>query len=127
MEDRALLCRNCDVSIHTINTISSNHQRFLVTGARVALSALGTPGSPRPAAGALLCPASRKANAMMHTKVLCTQPLSESAHPMTNEKLNARENSDTIISNSGGQSRFGNVSRKSSISEFLTETVPAGE
>ncbi|KAG0600919.1 hypothetical protein M758_11G070800 [Ceratodon purpureus] len=40
LEDRALLCRDCDVSIHTVNTLSCNHKRFLVTGTRVALEEL---------------------------------------------------------------------------------------
>ncbi|KAJ6844146.1 B-box zinc finger protein 22-like [Iris pallida] len=37
LEDRALLCRNCDVSIHTANPYVSAHRRFLLTGVRVAL------------------------------------------------------------------------------------------
>lgn len=40
LEDRALLCRDCDVCIHTANTLACNHKRFLVTGARVALEEL---------------------------------------------------------------------------------------
>lgn len=40
LEDRALLCRDCDVSIHTANTLSGNHKRFLVPGTRVALEDL---------------------------------------------------------------------------------------
>ena len=39
LEDRALLCRNCDVSIHTANACVSDHQRFLLTGVRVGLEA----------------------------------------------------------------------------------------
>lgn len=39
LEDRALLCRNCDVSIHTANACVSGHQRFLLTGVRVGLEA----------------------------------------------------------------------------------------
>lgn len=38
VEDRALLCRDCDEAIHAANTLSANHQRFLATGIRVALS-----------------------------------------------------------------------------------------
>ncbi|CAN7053701.1 unnamed protein product [Brassica oleracea var. botrytis] len=38
VEDRALLCRDCDESIHVANTRSANHQRFLATGIKVALS-----------------------------------------------------------------------------------------
>ncbi|KAJ6776171.1 B-BOX ZINC FINGER PROTEIN 18 [Salix koriyanagi] len=37
LEDRALLCRKCDVAIHTANTHTSAHQRFLLTGVKVGL------------------------------------------------------------------------------------------
>lgn len=37
LEDRALLCRQCDVSVHTINNLVAAHQRFLVTGVKVGL------------------------------------------------------------------------------------------
>ncbi|XP_010540143.1 PREDICTED: B-box zinc finger protein 22-like [Tarenaya hassleriana] len=37
LQDRALLCRKCDVAIHTANTHVSSHQRFLLTGIRVEL------------------------------------------------------------------------------------------
>lgn len=40
LEDRALLCRDCDVSIHSANALSGNHKRFLVTGMRAALEDL---------------------------------------------------------------------------------------
>ncbi|MBA0822817.1 hypothetical protein Goarm_019597, partial [Gossypium armourianum] len=34
---RALLCRKCDVAIHTANPYVSSHQRFLLTGVKVGL------------------------------------------------------------------------------------------
>uniref|UniRef100_A0A2P2KM29 B box-type domain-containing protein n=1 Tax=Rhizophora mucronata TaxID=61149 RepID=A0A2P2KM29_RHIMU len=37
LEDRALLCRKCDVAIHTANPYVSAHQRFLLTGVKVGL------------------------------------------------------------------------------------------
>nr|UTI93950.1 BBX transcription factor [Toona sinensis] len=37
LQDRALLCRKCDVAIHTANTLVSAHQRFLLTGVKVGL------------------------------------------------------------------------------------------
>ncbi|KAM6601330.1 hypothetical protein CsatA_020939 [Cannabis sativa] len=37
LEDRALLCRKCDVAIHTANSFVSGHQRFLLTGVKVGL------------------------------------------------------------------------------------------
>ncbi|PON69827.1 B-box-type zinc finger [Parasponia andersonii] len=39
LEDRALLCRKCDVAIHTANSYVASHQRFLLTGVKVGLEA----------------------------------------------------------------------------------------
>ncbi|KAI3710329.1 hypothetical protein L2E82_40107 [Cichorium intybus] len=39
-EDRALLCRKCDVAIHAVNQLVSSHQRFLLTGVKVGLEAV---------------------------------------------------------------------------------------
>ncbi|XP_057506615.1 B-box zinc finger protein 22-like [Actinidia eriantha] len=39
LEDRALLCRKCDVAIHTGSSCVSGHQRFLLTGVKVGLEA----------------------------------------------------------------------------------------
>ncbi|KAF3444951.1 hypothetical protein FNV43_RR14644 [Rhamnella rubrinervis] len=39
LQDRALLCRKCDVAIHTANSFVSAHQRFLLTGVKVGLEA----------------------------------------------------------------------------------------
>ncbi|KAM7279761.1 hypothetical protein ACFE04_006895 [Oxalis oulophora] len=49
LEDRALLCRKCDVAIHTANVYVSGHQRFLLTGVKVGLEAT-EPGSSSSAA-----------------------------------------------------------------------------
>ncbi|WVZ88930.1 hypothetical protein U9M48_035397 [Paspalum notatum var. saurae] len=35
LEDRALLCRCCDVAVHTAGANVSSHRRFLITGVRV--------------------------------------------------------------------------------------------
>ncbi|CAK9234158.1 unnamed protein product [Sphagnum troendelagicum] len=40
VDDRALLCRHCDLSIHSANSLSSNHKRFLIPGIQVALMAV---------------------------------------------------------------------------------------
>ncbi|KQJ91873.1 B-box zinc finger protein 23 [Brachypodium distachyon] len=39
VEDRALLCRSCDVAVHTATAQASSHRRFLITGVRVGGSA----------------------------------------------------------------------------------------
>ncbi|KAL8487379.1 hypothetical protein ACS0TY_023892 [Phlomoides rotata] len=38
VEDRALFCKDCDEPIHSANSRAANHQRYLATGIRVALS-----------------------------------------------------------------------------------------
>lgn len=45
LEDRALLCRKCDVGIHTANSYVAGHQRFLLTGVKVGLEAAESGGS----------------------------------------------------------------------------------
>ncbi|GMI84001.1 DOUBLE B-BOX 3, light-regulated zinc finger protein 1, B-box domain protein 22 [Hibiscus trionum] len=40
LQDRALLCRNCDVAIHTVNSLVSGHQRYLLTGVEVDIQTL---------------------------------------------------------------------------------------
>ncbi|KAF8095501.1 hypothetical protein N665_0331s0020 [Sinapis alba] len=42
LQDRALLCRKCDVAIHTVSPHVSAHQRFLLTGIRVGLESIDT-------------------------------------------------------------------------------------
>ncbi|KAJ1262094.1 hypothetical protein BS78_09G080900 [Paspalum vaginatum] len=48
LEDRALLCRSCDVAVHTANAFVSAHRRFLLTGVQVGQE-LDDP-SPEPSA-----------------------------------------------------------------------------
>ncbi|CAI0441034.1 unnamed protein product [Linum tenue] len=45
LEDRALLCRKCDLAIHTANEYVSAHQRFLLTGVKVGLEPTDPGGS----------------------------------------------------------------------------------
>jgi hypothetical protein len=40
LEDRALLCCNCDLSIHNANALTGKHRRFLIPGTRVSLGAV---------------------------------------------------------------------------------------
>ncbi|KAH0919173.1 hypothetical protein BRARA_G02218 [Brassica rapa] len=48
LQDRALLCRKCDVAIHTVNPHVSAHQRFLLTGIRVGLESTTDTGPSTP-------------------------------------------------------------------------------
>ncbi|MCO5609139.1 hypothetical protein L7F22_063361 [Adiantum nelumboides] len=37
IEDRALLCRECDLSVHSANALAAKHRRFLLTGITVGM------------------------------------------------------------------------------------------
>nr|KYP44844.1 putative salt tolerance-like protein At1g75540 family [Cajanus cajan] len=41
-EDRAILCRECDVPIHSANELTKNHNRFLLTGIKFTATATAT-------------------------------------------------------------------------------------
>lgn len=41
-EDRAFLCRRCDISVHTATKLAEKHQRFLLTGVTIALQSLSS-------------------------------------------------------------------------------------
>ncbi|XP_020199585.1 B-box zinc finger protein 21 [Aegilops tauschii subsp. strangulata] len=45
-EDRAILCRECDVSVHTASELSMRHARFLLTGVRVSSEPAASPAPP---------------------------------------------------------------------------------
>ncbi|PSS24068.1 B-box zinc finger protein [Actinidia chinensis var. chinensis] len=47
VEDRALFCQDCDEPIHSAGSLAANHQRFLATGIRVALSSSCTKDSEK--------------------------------------------------------------------------------
>ncbi|KAL8143769.1 hypothetical protein V2J09_016801 [Rumex salicifolius] len=44
-EDRAILCRECDVSIHCASEHTQRHSRFLLTGVKISAAAAAYPNS----------------------------------------------------------------------------------
>ncbi|KAK4750679.1 hypothetical protein SAY87_004161 [Trapa incisa] len=64
LEDRALLCRKCDVAIHTANAYVSAHQRFLLTGVKVGLDSADS------------CPSSSSVNSQPGGRISETKPYS---------------------------------------------------
>ncbi|KAM3242529.1 hypothetical protein ACQJBY_054900 [Aegilops geniculata] len=45
-EDRAILCRECDVSVHAASELSMRHARFLLTGVRLSSEPAASPAPP---------------------------------------------------------------------------------
>ncbi|CAK9200835.1 unnamed protein product [Sphagnum jensenii] len=130
LQDRALLCRECDVSIHTANSLASNHKRFLVPGIRVALEAMvGQQAEP---AAELVVPAEEVAAAA--EAVAQYTPSSRRSSTTTcdtrspgttaNDFATTCRSSPTPINNVHLQTGNSEVWKKSSITEFLIEAVP---
>ena len=45
-EDWAILCRDCDVSVHTASELTMRHTRFLLTGVRLSAEPAACPSPP---------------------------------------------------------------------------------
>ncbi|XP_062222613.1 B-box zinc finger protein 20-like isoform X2 [Phragmites australis] len=45
-EDRAILCQDCDVSVHTASELTMRHTRFLLTGVRLSAEPAACPAPP---------------------------------------------------------------------------------
>uniref|UniRef100_A0ACD5USX5 Uncharacterized protein n=1 Tax=Avena sativa TaxID=4498 RepID=A0ACD5USX5_AVESA len=94
-EDRAILCRECDVRVHTTSDLTRRHSRFLLTGVRVSSAPVDSPA------------------------------------PSDQEEAQKEVEEENIISSpcnadscSGAASATASPSDGSSISEYLTKTLP---
>ncbi|KAL6903780.1 hypothetical protein ACP4OV_004593 [Aristida adscensionis] len=90
-EDRAILCRECDVPVHTASEMTRRHSRFLLTGVRV--SSAPVVDSPEP---------------------------SEEGAVEEEHSISSPREADSC----GGGATTASASDGSSISEYLTKTLP---
>ncbi|KAF7810846.1 B-box zinc finger protein 20 isoform X1 [Senna tora] len=94
-EDRAILCRECDLTIHSANEHTQKHNRFLLTGVKLSASSLD--------------PSASSSSNYNNNNGSCG-----SNNTYTNENLSCSNISDTeAVSVS-----------TSSFSEYLIETIP---
>ncbi|KAK4562594.1 hypothetical protein RGQ29_005194 [Quercus rubra] len=115
-EDRAILCKECDLPIHKANEHTQIHNRFLLTGVKLsASSSLYPTSSSSTASDANVGTENRSTKSSLkrpepiHNEAL-SSPSSAKTTPPT-IKINENENSMVSISTS-------------SISEYLMETLP---
>ncbi|RRT61058.1 hypothetical protein B296_00028720 [Ensete ventricosum] len=78
-EDRAILCRDCDASVHSANHLTMKHNRFILTGVR--LSAAPVSSFPSPVAEATAAEAAT--NTMMTMNNQNTALVADVSSPMT--------------------------------------------
>ncbi|KAM7518197.1 hypothetical protein LguiB_017159 [Lonicera macranthoides] len=114
-QDRAILCRDCDFSIHKANEHTQSHSRFLLTG--IKLSPTSTLYSPAPSASP-----TASSTDVVPQKTLSDQIFiaNNSTISRDDEKLGVKSSSNNEMMNGGG----GSNGSTSSISEYLIDTLP---
>ncbi|XP_050363727.1 B-box zinc finger protein 20-like [Argentina anserina] len=112
-QDRAILCRECDVSIHSANEHTQKHNRFLFTGVKLSAtstvyeSAAVTDPKPQP---------------LINNKKPVIPVSSAISKPPSVPKVSTCNNNSA--KSGGGLLPNDGVGSMSSISEYLTETLP---
>ncbi|OIW05305.1 hypothetical protein TanjilG_03694 [Lupinus angustifolius] len=119
LEDRALLCRKCDLAIHTANAYVSGHQRFLLTGVRVGLEA--TDPGPGASSSSLKSDSGEKVSDTKSSSVcrkVSTMPHSSDYNEVVPIEVGRIEEFPPAKVSYGGGSTAGNMSQWS-FDEFL--------
>nr|XP_004238317.1 B-box zinc finger protein 21 [Solanum lycopersicum] len=107
-QDRAILCRECDVSIHKANEHTQKHNRFLLTGVKIsANSSLYTSSESVSAAS---CSANQDSVTNLNKPQICTKKTSPVSGSVPQQQVSVAAN-------------IGENSYTSSISEYL-EMLP---
>ncbi|KAF8704404.1 hypothetical protein HU200_031450 [Digitaria exilis] len=94
-EDRAILCRECDVPVHTASEITRRHSRFLLTGVRLSSAPVDSPAASE-----------------------------QDDQEEEEENSGSPCNADSACSGGAGATAAASASDGSSISEYLTKTLP---
>ncbi|XP_074313252.1 B-box zinc finger protein 20-like isoform X2 [Silene latifolia] len=118
-EDRAILCRECDIPIHKANEHTQSHSRFLLTGVRISASSAGYT-NPSP-----LSTSSTEQNSETRNSV--------NAHsydhdmPCNHSYYSSKNMSKTTSSttNYNQITEDGSISTDNTLSEYLLESVPS--
>ncbi|KAL3621282.1 hypothetical protein CASFOL_036194 [Castilleja foliolosa] len=108
-EDRALLCRECDIPIHKANELTKNHNRFLLTGVKLSAAAssyqAGTSSSGSQSETGIKVLEANDVNSQSNCSGSSSNPLRDNE---TNQPPNEQYSNSTT----------------NSISEYLLETLP---
>lgn len=117
-EDRAILCKECDLPIHKANEHTQIHNRFLLTGVKLSASSFLYPTSPSSnASDANIDTENRSSQSSKKrpTKTVYDEVFSSSSNAKTTPptyKVHENQTSHTVSIST------------SSISEYLIETLP---
>ncbi|KAK6159512.1 hypothetical protein DH2020_006826 [Rehmannia glutinosa] len=111
-EDRALLCRECDIPIHKSNELTKKHNRFLLTGVKLSAAASSYQGATL----------SSGSQSETEIKVLAANEVNYQQNSISNC---SESSSNPLRDNESNQPLSEQHSDStSSISEYLMETLP---
>lgn len=116
-EDRAILCRECDIPIHRANEHTLNHNRFLLTGVKLSASSNAYPNSS-PLSSTSSKPSSRNTRSVTVSSTCDNDMFSQHSYNSNNNMTTATMNYNQISEE--GSTNTGN----NTISEYLMETLP---
>ncbi|EHA8591010.1 B-box zinc finger protein 20 [Cocos nucifera] len=118
-EDRAILCRDCDVPIHTANDLTMNHSRFLLIGVR--LSSAPLPSAPPPEAEVV---DDKNKDNEKHVEIKNHCHKSHENVVVVAAKEEAACSSSTTFTATAAVAAVVDGSNSSSISEYLIKMLP---
>ncbi|GAB4837855.1 hypothetical protein Ancab_027381 [Ancistrocladus abbreviatus] len=118
--DRAILCRECDISIHAANEHTQKHSRFLLTGVKLSPSSTAYPTSPSSSSG--------YRSAYLDAEITSSEPSSSitEAIAVSNKNQPSIPNSTPSLSPNCHQMGDSSVSATSDMQELFTEMPPRG-
>lgn len=127
-EDRALLCRNCDYSIHSTNALAANHKRFLVSGIRVALQVISANDTSERtdmcSPSQMSCPTTQVSSPTTQVTQLSS---ARSVHTQRTARMPSSSIKSTCVVPQENSSLFANVIREESLTKVPSLSVPKQE
>ncbi|KAL1190256.1 B-box zinc finger protein 20 [Cardamine amara subsp. amara] len=119
-EDRAILCRECDIPIHQANEHTKKHNRFLLTGVKISASPSTYPRASNSNYATALDKTKTRPKSISSGKI----PSSASSEVLTSSPSTTTSNCYYGIEESYHQVSDSGCTGTGSISEYLMETLP---
>ncbi|EOA17347.1 hypothetical protein CARUB_v10005629mg [Capsella rubella] len=120
-EDRAILCRECDIPIHQANEHTKKHNRFLLTGVKISASPSAYPRASNSAAALARAKTRPKSVSSEVPSSASSEVFTSSPSATTSNCYYGTEENYHQPSDSGSGS---GCTGTGSISEYLMETLP---
>ncbi|KAL5791007.1 hypothetical protein ACOSQ2_005895 [Xanthoceras sorbifolium] len=125
-EDRAILCRECDLPIHKVNEHTKKHNRFLLTGVKLSASSSLYPNSSSSSSDATTTATINDNN--NNNRISSSNSTVKETSSVSNEMISTSQYSTTPSTatceiDDNPVSDNGSIST-TSFSEYLMETIP---